>query len=193
MIPTIVKREITLGNEVVSYALQYKNVKNVNLRIKSDGSIYVSANKKVSVNDIEKFIVAKSDFVLHAIEKYKKINQIPLTKYFEEADIENVVLSICKSVYPYFEAKGVKYPHIKFRKMISRWGSCHPTRGILTFNTYLMYAPQRCIEYVVKHEFTHFLQANHSRKFYDELNLICPDWKECRSILKAVNIRHLYE
>ena len=96
---------------------------------------------------------------------------------------------MCREVYPYYEKKGVKYPQIKFRKMKSRWGSCHPTKGILTFNTNLIYAPIECVEYVVLHEFTHFLQANHSPKFYEELEQVCPDYKECRRMLKEIYIR----
>ena len=83
----------------------------------------------------------------------------------------------------------IKYPEIKFRKMVSRWGSCNPQKGILTFSTYLMYAPSDCIKYVVLHEFTHFLQANHSKKFYDELEKICPQWKVFKNKLRDVSIR----
>ena len=97
-------------------------------------------------------------------------------------------VQLCGAVYPYFKARGVKYPQIKFRKMVSRWGSCQPTKGILTFNTNLMYAPKECIEYVVAHEFTHFLQANHSDKFYKELEKICPDRKMRQKQLKEIVI-----
>lgn len=75
----------------------------------------------------------------------------------------------------------IKHPQIKFRRMVSRWGSCHFVNGILTFDTNLMYALTECIKYVVLHEFNHFLQPNHSDKFYDEFSKVCPEWKsgEC--------------
>ena len=73
--------------------------------------------------------------------------------------------------------------------MVSRWGSCNPTKGILTFNINLMYAPFECIEYVVLHEFTHFLQPNHSAKFYYELEKVFPNWRDCRKKLKEINIK----
>ena len=96
---------------------------------------------------------------------------------------------MCKKAYPYFELRGIEYPEIKFKKMISRWGSCHSKRKILTFNINLMYARLECIEYVVLHEFTHFLVPNHSSKFYDELKKVCPDWKVLRKELNDTNIR----
>ena len=71
--------------------------------------------------------------------------------------------------------------------MKSRWGSCNPGKGILTFNTQLMYAPPECIEYVVVHEFAHFLQPNHSALFYNEVAAVLPDWKDRRKKLGDVD------
>lgn len=181
--------KIYLKNKILYYDLQYKKVKNINLRIKPDGTIHVSANKRVPKKVIDEFILSKTDFILRALEKYESKAEETQKQYFSEEEIRDVILKLCEKVYPYFEKCGIKYPQIKFRKMVSRWGSCHATKGILTFNTNLMYASPECIEYVVLHEFTHFLQANHSSKFYDELAKVCPEWKACRKQLKDINIR----
>ncbi|MBE7038759.1 MAG: M48 family metallopeptidase [Ruminococcaceae bacterium] len=180
------EKEIFLNNTKFLYELQYKKVKNINLRIKQDGKIYVSANKFVPKKVIEDFLMSKAEFIIDAVEKYK--NQKPLEKFFTEEEIKNLIISLCEKVYPYFEKRGVKYPQIRFKRMISRWGSCHSTQGVLTFNTNLMYAPYRCVEYVVLHEFAHFLEANHSCKFYDELSKVCPEWKKLRKELNNINI-----
>ena len=42
------KRMIELNGRVIEYDLERKNVKNLNLRIKADQSVYVSANHTVS-------------------------------------------------------------------------------------------------------------------------------------------------
>ena len=180
---------LNINNKTITYSLTYKKVKNINLRIKLDGSIHVSANKRVPKKIIDDFLVSKADFIFNALEKYKNVSEQPLKQFFSEAEICKVILTICERVYPYFEKRGIKYPQIKFRNMVSRWGSCHSTKGILTFNTKLMYAPIECIEYVVLHEFTHFLQANHSDKFYNELEMVCPDWKKYRKQLRNIKIR----
>ena len=180
---------IKLYNETIQYDLQYKKVKNINLRIKPDGSINVSANKKVPQKVIDDFIISKGDFILHALEKYKNIPVKEQKQYYTEDELKELIILLCNSVYPYYEKQGIKHPEIKFRRMVSRWGSCHTKKGILTFSTNLMYAPAECIEYVVWHEFTHFLQPNHSTRFYDELAKVCPNWKECRNKLKVINIR----
>ena len=72
--------------------------------------------------------------------------------------------------------------------MISRWGSCQPKRGSLTFNIALIEAPISCIEYVVVHEFTHFLQPNHSKMFYTQLTMFMPDWMERKKLLEKYEI-----
>ena len=182
-------REIILGDRTIKYDLQYKKVKNINLRIKPDGSINVSANKKVPQKVIDEFIISKADFILRALEKYKNMPVKEQKQYYTEDELKELILALCNNVYPYYEKQGIKHPEIKFRKMVSRWGSCHTKKGILTFSTNLMYAPAECIEYVVWHEFTHFLQPNHSTRFYDELAKVCPNWKECRKKLKEISIR----
>ena len=182
-------REIILGDRTIKYDLQYKKVKNINLRIKPDGSINVSVNKRVPQKVIDEFIISKADFIVRALEKYKNIPATVQKQYFTEDEVKEQIHDLCNKAFPYYEKRGIKYPEIKFRKMVSRWGSCHTKKGILTFSTNLMYAPAECIEYVVWHEFTHFLQPNHSTRFYDELAKVYPNWKECRKKLKEISIR----
>ena len=182
-------REIILGDRTIKYDLEYKKVKNINLRIKSDCSVCVSANKRVTIKAIDDFVLSKADFILRALEKYKNMPVKEQKQYYTEDELKELILALCNNVYPYYEKQGIKHPEIKFRKMVSRWGSCHTKKGILTFSTNLMYAPAECIEYVVWHEFTHFLQPNHSRKFYDELTKVCPKWKDSRKKLREINIR----
>lgn len=183
------KRTIDLQGAVLSYELLYKKVKNINLRIKPGGEVCVSAPKGVPLFVIENFLKSRTDFIKMALEKTEMRQKKPLIPYCTEQEIRNVILSLCEKVYPIFAKRGVAYPQIKFRKMVSCWGNCRSQKGIVTFNTQLMFAPPECVEYVVLHEFTHFLQANHSAKFYEELSKVCPDWKERRCELKEIQLR----
>ena len=181
-------KEIKLDNTKIQYDLQYKKVKNINLRIKPNGSINVSSNKRVSQKVIDDFIISKADFILRALEKYKNMPVKERKQYYTEDELKELILRLCNKAYPYYEKQGIKYPEIRFRRMVSQWGSCHSQKGILTFNMNLLYAPMECIEYVVWHEFTHFLQPNHSCKFYDELAKVYPNWKESRKELREISI-----
>ncbi len=103
---------------------------------------------------------------------------------WKNKQIKNKVLELCKSYYPVFESKGVLYPkEIKFRTMTSKWGCCRPQRGTLTFNNNLFEVPLECIEYVVVHEFAHFLEANHSARFYNQVANVLPDYKAREKLL----------
>lgn len=88
-------------------------------------------------------------------------------------------------IHPYFASRGVPFPTLRFRFMRSMWGNCRSQRFILTFNTHLIEKPIECISYVVAHEFTHFLHADHSQRFYAELERVMPDWKARRELLNA--------
>lgn len=178
------EKTVVFENKTITYTLVRKKVKNINMRIKPDGKVFVSANKWVSESFIDEFVLSKAKYILKTQEMYANREK---KQYFLEEEIRAVILSLCEKAYPYFAARGVGYPEIKFRKMTSRWGSCNPAKKILTFNINLMYAPPECIEYVVWHEFTHFLQANHSKDFYAELEKVCQGWKICRKKLKNIN------
>ena len=124
-------KEIKHSNITIQYQLQYKTVKNINLRIKPDGSINVSANKRVPQKVIDDFIISKADFILRALEKYKNVPVKEQKQYYTEDEVKELILELCNKAYPYYEKRGIKCPEIKFRKMVSRWGSCHLQKGIL--------------------------------------------------------------
>ena len=229
-------KTIVLNGNKITYELNRKNVKNLDLRIKPNGTISVSVNNRISQGKIDLFLTEHSDFILNTLKKYEELeknkpeelqlvtgdilkilgtgrtlrvesgskNSVTCDKYFLTLTVKAVndydlkkkviekwkkeqatrlVTEICEAMYPYFEKYVPVFPQLKFRKMTSRWGSCQPTGNILTFNTLLIEAPVECIEYVVAHEFTHFLEANHSKNFYNRLEKIMPDWKERKKLL----------
>lgn len=105
-------------------------------------------------------------------------------KYLTERCREEIE-RLCRRVYPEFEARGVAWPEIRIRSMVSRWGSCHPAKGVLTFARQLLEAPESCMEYVVVHEFAHFIHPDHSPRFHDLMSELMPDWKERRRLLNS--------
>ena len=59
----------------------------------------------------------------------------------------------------------------------SRWGSCS-RRGTLSFCYRLVMAPPETIDAVVAHEVCHLVHLNHSPRFYDLLDRVCPGHRE---------------
>ncbi|HET6489025.1 MAG TPA: SprT family zinc-dependent metalloprotease [Syntrophales bacterium] len=64
-----------------------------------------------------------------------------------------------------------------------RWGSCSAA-GALNFAWRLVMAPLPVIDYVIVHELTHLVEMNHSRRFWDRLGRILPDYPARRKWLR---------
>lgn len=65
-------KTITLSDgRELSYELTRKRVKNVNFRAKEDGIVHVSANPRVTVREIEDFLIQRADFFLDAFDKLR--------------------------------------------------------------------------------------------------------------------------
>lgn len=79
---------------------------------------------------------------------------------------------------------GVKSAGLRFRRMTSRWGSCHTGTRVITLNTSLAKATPACIEYVVVHELAHLLERGHGPAFKAVLDRYLPDWRERRAALQ---------
>lgn len=65
-------REVALGQHTISYTLIRKEVKNINLRVRRDRSVVVSAGRHVPAAAIDDFVRSKIPFLLQAFEKMKQ-------------------------------------------------------------------------------------------------------------------------
>lgn len=72
---------------------------------------------------------------------------------------------------------------VTIRNQKTRWGSCS-SKGSLNFNWRLMMAPAEVIDYVVVHELCHLIHPNHSKKFWNQVSAILPDYRVRKDWLK---------
>ncbi|TET07215.1 MAG: M48 family peptidase [Candidatus Atribacteria bacterium] len=77
---------------------------------------------------------------------------------------------------------------VKIKEQKKRWGSC-TAKGNIYFNWRTIMAPSNVIDYIVVHELCHLAYSNHSKKFWDKVESILPDYKERRKWLKKYGIR----
>ncbi len=79
---------------------------------------------------------------------------------------------------------GVPRPTVTIRAMRSRWGSARRPNK-MTLNLKLVQAPLGLIDYVILHELCHFVEPNHSSRYYQVLERVLPDWRARRAALNA--------
>ena len=89
----------------------------------------------------------------------------------------DVFLDIATLTFRSLSDYHLEFPDVKIRDMKSRWGSCTPAKNSITLNRKLIHYPFEFIEYVVLHEFVHFIQPNHSKAFYNIIENYMPDYK----------------
>ena len=95
--------------------------------------------------------------------------------------------TLAQQVYSEFQQAGytVPTPTLRLRYMTSRWGSCMPVKEIIIMNTRLLLGPTEFAHYVMVHEFAHFIEPNHSLRFYKVMSDVLPNWEQVKAEMKA--------
>ena len=69
------------------YELERKPVKNINLRIKADRTVFVSAAEDVSEKIIDKFLLSKAEYICSALKYYEEIEKYsPKSKQYIDGE-----------------------------------------------------------------------------------------------------------
>ena len=68
--------------------------------------------------------------------------------------------------------------------MTTRWGVCNTRDKRVTLNLELMKKPIYCLDYVIMHELSHLIHANHSSDFWALVEENCSYFKQAKKILK---------
>lgn len=74
----ISQRPICLEGRQLTYVLERKAVKNINLRVRPDLSIYVSAGPRVPIEHIEAFLQKQGPFIVKALDEYVCRKALPV-------------------------------------------------------------------------------------------------------------------
>ena len=84
------------------------------------------------------------------------------------------------------------YTKIRITSARTRWGSCSST-GTLSFSWRLIMAPLEVIDYVVIHELAHTVEPNHSKRFWDRVAAMDPNYAKYVKWLKENGHRLVLE
>lgn len=83
----------------------------------------------------------------------------------------------------YSNRTGLTYNKCTITHAQKRWGSCSAKKN-LCFSWRLIMAPPRVLDYVVVHELVHSDVMNHSRRFWEKVKVIVPDYRSLEQWLK---------
>ncbi len=78
---------------------------------------------------------------------------------------------------------GLKYNKFGITSAQKRWGSCN-YKNNLSFSWRLIMTPWRIIDYVVVHELVHTVEKNHSKRFWNKVKLLDPNYQDNRKWIK---------
>ncbi len=81
-------------------------------------------------------------------------------------------------------SKRIPYPTLKIRKMKSRWGVCNVKTKTVTLNLELIKRDEKYLDYVIVHELSHLIHANHSPRFWTLVEENMKDYKKYRKEMK---------
>jgi predicted metal-dependent hydrolase len=96
-------------------------------------------------------------------------------KYFEKFYKTQAKKIIIPRVEDIARKLKINYNKIKITSATTRWGSCN-SQGNVNFSWRLIMAPPIVIDYVIIHEFCHLFEFNHSKKFWELVEKIMPDY-----------------
>ncbi len=79
--------------------------------------------------------------------------------------------------------QGLTVRRVTVRSQRSRWGSCS-RRGTISLNWRIIQAPSFVRDYLILHELMHMRQMNHSARFWNEVERVCPGYQAAERWLK---------
>lgn len=170
----------------VEYTLTRKKVKNINLRIAPDGTAAASAHPRVPAARVDEFVAAHAGWVRsqqQALAARRAAAQGAPQPSRQQA--LQLFQQVSAQVYPLFrQVLGSEPPQLAVRQMRSRWGVCCPAKRRITLALGLAAVPLPLVQYVVLHEYCHFVYPNHQKEFWALVERYMPDAKARRKALR---------
>lgn len=108
--------------------------------------------------------------------------ELDMDKWYKK-QAEKLFLERLDENYQKYSRK-IPYPSLTIRKMTTRWGVCNTKTKRVTLNLELMKKDIRCLDYVIIHELTHLVYADHSKKFWNLVEENFEDYKKIRKLMK---------
>jgi predicted metal-dependent hydrolase len=168
----------------VEYKIVYSDRKTVSIRVDKDG-VTVKAPIGVDKKTRAQIVLKHSAWIEKSLASEQKKQERERALSPDEVKI---LKKLAKSYFTekteyYSQIMGLKYGRITITSAQKRFGSCS-SAGNISYSYRLMLYPEAAREYVVVHELAHLVEMNHSKRFYEIIAKILPDYKYRKKLLK---------
>ena len=175
----------------VSFTLTRRRVKNLNLRVRADGSVAVSAPSSMPVGVIDAFVARRAAWVLRTQDRFARRRAAEAAQPLpDKGEALAGMRALCEAWWPHFAGRCPgPMPAVRVRDMHTRWGSCSLRTRTVCFALGLWTMPPAAREYVAVHELCHLLHPDHSPAFWAEVARLLPDYAARRAMLRTGETR----
>ena len=168
----------------MEYNVVYSVRKTVSISV-DKSRITVKAPIGTDKETIEKILVKHTRWIQKNIEHQKKKEELyrQLTPDEIKKIRKDARIYFAERTRYFADIMGLKYGRITITSAQKRFGSCS-SKGNISYSYRLMLYPEAAREYVVVHELAHLKEMNHSKRFYDIVSGVLPDYKYRKRLLK---------
>ncbi|HNZ86464.1 MAG TPA: M48 family metallopeptidase [bacterium] len=157
----------------------YSKRKTLCIEINKYGEIIARSPKNLSIDDIQKFVNEKSNWIYKQLHHRK--NCILKAQQFLSKNKTNISKSVAyktisNKVSQLSSTFGFKYNIIKITEAKTRWASCSNTNN-LSFTKKVALLPDDILKYIIIHELAHTKEKNHGKNFWKIVQQIIPNYK----------------
>ena len=191
-------RKLVLGSREVTVEFERKRIRNINVRVRRDGTLYCSLPYYASVSEAEAFIISKQDYLLKSLDSVINDEKTKsLSRQFVDGEVFTIlgkpyVLKVlassknsCRAEDGVITLEVTDTSDYRTRYMTYEKWRRRCIRSELKFSYRLFEKDREIIRYVVVHEFAHFIEPNHSSRFWAIVADIVPDYIELRKRLNS--------
>lgn len=149
------------------------------------GEEYLYLGKKYKLNVVNNKYqqVYINENTIYVFVPFNKTCEQILEKWRKE-EAEKTFTLILHSCFDKMKYLLKQFPVLEIKHYKARWGTCYPKKNKISLNLSLIHTDVDLIEYVVFHELTHFIHADHSKAYHQVLQSFVPDEYKRRTRLK---------
>ena len=181
------KREIELCGRRLNYTMASGGRRrNLRVTIKPGGILAVAKPNFISDRAAEDFLLRKAAWILKTIDKMScRRNFLNNGNRADYERLAPAARQLAAQRLAFFNASyNLKFGRVAIRDQRTRWGSCSH-KGNLNFNYRIALLPPHLSDYIIVHELCHLRHLDHSRRFWDLVGQVLPDYAALRRELRS--------